>query len=125
MKHIILDTNFILIPAQFRVDIFEEIKRICDFKYELSILDKTKDELKKIMETQRGKHKRAASLGIQLLKSKKVKTLITKTDKYVDDLLVEYSKKDYIVATQDLGLKRRLKRNYITLKKKQFLILVK
>ena len=41
---IILDTNFLMIPSMFKVDIFSEIERICDFKYELCIVDKTLDE---------------------------------------------------------------------------------
>ncbi|MBW2991754.1 hypothetical protein KY345_00870 [Candidatus Woesearchaeota archaeon] len=31
MRKIILDTNFLLIPGQFKIDIFSEIRRICDF----------------------------------------------------------------------------------------------
>ena len=46
MKKIILDTNFLLIPAQFKVDIFDEIDRIMIEKYQLFVLDKTIDELK-------------------------------------------------------------------------------
>lgn len=123
MRKVILDTNFLLIPAQFKVDIFSEIKRISDFKYQLYVLDKTKDELKKIIKEQRGKHKRAASLALQLVKAKKVKTIKTNSEKYVDDLLVEYSKKGAVIATQDLGLKRRLKKPYIILKQKKYLTL--
>ena len=67
---IILDTNFLLIPGTLKVDIFEEIKRICDFKYTLHIIDKTVDELKKITETQRGKYKTAAKLALMLIKKK-------------------------------------------------------
>ena len=77
MKRIILDTNFLLIPAQFKVDIFSEIQRIADFKYQLYILDKTITELKKIQKEQRGKHKRAAKLGLDLIKKKKVKIIKT------------------------------------------------
>jgi len=48
MRKIILDTNFLLIPAQFKVDIFSEIDRICSFTYSLFVLDKSVEELKKI-----------------------------------------------------------------------------
>lgn len=120
---IILDTNFLLIPAQFKVDIFSEIKRIADFKYHLYVLDKTLDELKKIEKEQRGKHKAAAKLALALLKNKKVKVIKTTSENYVDDLLVEYSKKGAIIATQDLGLKRRLKKPCIFLRQKKYLAL--
>lgn len=123
MKKIILDTNFLLIPAQFKVDIFSEIQRIADFKYQLFVLDKTLDELNKIIKQQKGRHKAAAKLALALIKNKKVKTIKTSSEKYVDDLLVEYSKKGAIIATQDLGLKNRLKKPYIILKQKKYLAL--
>ena len=52
MKTVLLDTNFLLIPAQFKVDIFSEIDRICTFQYEIAVLDKTIDELNKIIKEQ-------------------------------------------------------------------------
>lgn len=123
MKKVILDTNFLLIPAQFRVDIFSEIQRIADFKYQLYILDKTIDELKKIQKEQRGRHKRAAKLAMALVKNKKIKKIKTTSNKSVDDLLVQYSKKGAIIATQDIGLKKRLKKPCIVLRQKKYLAL--
>ena len=125
MKKIVLDTNFLLIPSQFNVDIFAEIHRIMFEKYEFFVLDKSIDELKKIIEdkNQKLKNKRAAKLGLQLLKAKKVKILKTKEDLPVDDLIVNL--KGYVIATQDIGLKRRLKAKkvkIITLRGKKTLI---
>ncbi|MFC1801603.1 PIN domain-containing protein [Nanoarchaeota archaeon] len=124
MKKIILDTNFLLIPAQFRVDIFTEIQRVADFKYQLCILDKTLIELKKIHQEQRGKYKAAVKLALDLIKKKKPKVIKTTSEKYVDDLLVEQSKKGAVIATQDIGLKRRLKKPIITLRQKKRLVLI-
>ena len=42
---IYLDTNFLLIPAQFKVDIFEEIERLMDKPYDLYVFDKSLKEL--------------------------------------------------------------------------------
>lgn len=113
MKKIYLDTNFLMIPAQFRVDIFEEIKKICDFQYEIYILDTTIEELKKIIENQKGKNKDASKLGLSIIESKiKEKSLnITTFSKQgkVDDVLVSISNSDTIIATQDRELKRRIK----------------
>lgn len=126
MKRIILDTNFLLIPAQFKIDIFSEIDRICNFKYKIYVLDKTIDELKKIIKEQKGKHKRNASLALQLLKSKKVNIIKTKQDLLVDDILVKIAKKTDYIATQDIELKRRLKNkcNLITMRQKKFLKII-
>ena len=52
IQKVLLDTNFILIPAYFKVDIYAEINRLMLGKYEVYVLDKTMDELNKIIETQ-------------------------------------------------------------------------
>ena len=73
MIKIIFDTNFLLIPGSFKVDIFSEIKRIIDEPYELFIVDKTYDELNNIIENQKGKYKEYASIALKLVKQKKIK----------------------------------------------------
>jgi hypothetical protein len=128
MKQIIIDTNFLLIPAQFRVDIFSEIDRLMYEPYELCILEGTIDELNKIQEKQSGKDKKAAALALKLIASKKVKHLKTEKNLNIDKLIVEQAKNpDSIIATQDMALKRVLKRNnahLIILRKKQYLELI-
>jgi hypothetical protein len=106
MKRIILDTNFLLIPIQFKIDIFTEIDKICLFKYKLYIVDKTIDELEKIIKKQKGKHKFAAKIGLQLVKKKKISKIKTK-EGHVDDLILELLDKDTILATQDALLRRK------------------
>ena len=124
-KKILLDTNFLLIPYQFNVDIFSEIDRIMLEKYQLFVLDKTIDELKKITKDKKQKlrNRNAAKLALQLIKVKKVKILKTKEDLPVDELIVKL--KEYIIATQDIALKNRLKAKrvkIITLRAKKTLI---
>ncbi len=124
VQNIILDTNFLLIPYQFNVDIFAEIARICNFKYELAVLDRTLDELNSIIEKQKGKYKSAASFGLQLLKGKSLKIIRTHSQKPVDDLLVEHAEKGDIIATQDSALKQKIKGKtgkIIILRNKKFL----
>ena len=107
MKRIILDTNFLLIPSQFNVDVFSQIKKLMTVPYELHVLDETVKELEKIKEEQKGKSRDAAKLGLQLIEGR-VK-VITTTGGHADDIIVAVADKDTIVATQDQGLKRRLK----------------
>tara|TARA_Y100000310_G_scaffold255534_1_gene263008 strand:- start:2446 stop:2868 length:423 start_codon:yes stop_codon:yes gene_type:complete len=108
-KKILLDTNFLLAVYQFKVDIFTQIDKISTFKYNISILDKTLEELKKIVEEQKGKHKDAAKIALKLISIKKINIIKTESDKHTDDVILEYAKKgNYIVATQDKDLKRRL-----------------
>ena len=127
MKQVILDTNFLLIPEQFGVDIFSEIERLMQNRYELCIFDKTLDELKKIAETGSGKDKRAAKLGIAFIATKKMRVLKAE-ENYVDDAIYKLAeKKGQIVCTQDQELKRKLKAkgvSVITLRKMDYLIRV-
>lgn len=123
---VILDTNFLLIPYQFKVDIFSEIDRIVLPKHKIYVLDKTLDELKKIMKEQKGKHKFAAKLGLLLASSKKVEIIKTEDDS-VDNILVKKANKQTLIATQDMILKRRIKRKgakIITLRAKKILTIV-
>ncbi len=125
MKRIILDTNFLLIPIQFKVDIFTEIDRICLFPYKLYIVDKTIDELKKIVEKQKGKHKFAAKIALQLVKKKNISKIKTK-EGHVDDLILDVLDKDSILATQDaIFRKRAVKKGIkvIVLRAKKYLVL--
>lgn len=126
IKKILLDTNFLLIPSQFNIDIFSEIDRIMLANYKLYVLDKSIDELKKIItdKKQKLKNKKAAKLALQLIKTKKQNIIKTKQDKPVDDIIADL--KGYIIATQDINLKKRLKfkkTKIITLRAKKKLII--
>ena len=120
MKNIILDTNFLMIPAQFKVDIFSEIDRIVNDKYQLYVLKGTIEELNKIIKEQKHKHKMAAKLALKLIKAKGLKILDI-NQKPVDKILTELSK-EYIIATQDKELKKEIK-NKIILRQKKYLVL--
>lgn len=122
---IILDTNFLLIPMQFKVDIFSEIDRICMFKYKLYIVDKTIDELNKIIEEQKGKHKLAAKVALQLVKKKGISVIKTKEGP-VDDLILDLLDEGHILATQDTLLKKRAVKKgirIISMRSRKYLLL--
>ena len=125
MKKILLDTNFLLAVYQFKVDIFSEIDRICNFNYELCVLDKTIGELKNIMGKQKGKHKEAARIALQLLKLKNAREIKASSKKNTDDAILDCAiKEGYLVATQHKDLKRKLINHgieVIVLRKKKFL----
>jgi len=128
MKKILLDTNFLMAPYQFKVDIFSEIERILLWKYEIEVLDRTIEELEKIIEIQKGKNKEAAKIALKLVKINKIKIVKTSSEKSTDDVIVDYAVKEgCIVATQDKDLKRELINHgigIIILKSKKKLMLV-
>ena len=118
---VLFDTNFLLLPEQFKVDIFEKTKKLLlNPNIIFCVFDKTIDELKKIS-TKNSKHSVAAKIGIQLiLKMKNEKNILiidsNNDTSYVDKLILNYN--DYIdvedlsnfyIATQDKMLKLELK----------------
>ena len=135
MEKVILDTNFLMIPFKFKVDIYSELKTILD-NPKLFIVDKTIDELNNIQITQKGKNKEYAKMAH--LSLKKYPISIIKTVKHlnkepklskitsVDDTIAESAQKgSYFVATQDQALKKKLKNKeikIITLRQKKYLI---
>ena len=114
MHTIVLDTGFLIDAVKFRVDIFSELNRICNFQYEIAIVDKTLDELKG--------HKEEKLIKA-LIQKKDVYILQTNHGKYVDDILVALKQKDLIIETQDKNLKKRLKVPIIAIRQKKYLIL--
>ncbi|MFH1209440.1 MAG: hypothetical protein V1663_01490 [archaeon] len=111
-KTIILDTNFLLIPYNYKIDIFSEIERICHFKYQLKILDKTLKELE---------NKKGSNLALELINKKNIKVIKTKNSDYVDNIL---RKSKYIIATDDKELIKTIKdKPLIILKQKKYLML--
>jgi len=128
MKKILLDTNFLMLTAQFKVDIFSEIERICNFNYKIYVLDKTMEELGNIIEKQKGKNKEAAKISLQLISIKRVNVVKTGSSQYTDDIILDIASENvYIVATQDKDLKRELINrgcSVIVLKQKKILSIV-
>ncbi len=127
MRKILLDTNFLLIPYQFRVDIFTQIDRIMHSQYKIFVLDKSVEELRKIIKEQKGKSKDAAKVALKLAAIKNIGIVKTQGDNKTDDAIIDLSSKSsYIVATQDKDLKRRLINlgiGVIVLRQKKILVL--
>ena len=113
MKRIILDTDFLLDCVKWKIDLFSEFEKACDFQYELCVLDKTLEELE-------GKE------GSKLAKeyTKKMITIKTSMDKPVDALIL--GMEPCYAATQDKELKEKLKKagfSIITIRQKKYLMI--
>lgn len=124
MEKIILDTNFLLSVFELNIDIFAEIDRVCDFKYELYVLDRTVDEVENLINGSLLSKKRTAQAALKLIKVKKIQILATKDPRPVDDILADLS--GCIIATADMELKRRLRKNrqkILTIRQKRYVIL--
>jgi len=111
MKKIILDTNFLLLPSQFNIDIFEEMDRIFGKNYELLTTDGVIEELEKLSKSL-GKDGVAAKIALELLKGKNIKIIKTK-ERDVDKGILKISDRDTIVGTNDKVLRKKLRKKGI------------
>ena len=117
MIKIIFDTNFAIIPFQFKVDIYTELDKLIDEKYEIYFLNACIKELEKI---------KFGNAAIELMKQKKVNFVDFPIKNGIDNTILEFAKKEgAIIATQDKELKRKaLKQRIktISLRQKKYLI---
>ena len=124
---VIVDTNFLFIPGELGLDIFSEINRIVNEPHEICVVDKTFEELEGIIAKSSSKESFNAKLGFIMAKQKSLKTLSSSKGLYADKAILEAARNDparTIVATQDAGLRKELKRlsvRIITLRQKKYL----
>ncbi|MFP4424476.1 MAG: PIN domain-containing protein [Candidatus Woesearchaeota archaeon] len=124
MKTVILDTNFLLIPGYFGVDIIDEIDKLLG-TYELAVVDKTFRELEHV--GQKGKEKKAVQLAYKIIENNKINIVETNDFRHVDAIILDMVTKDHVVATQDRAFRSKLKAKgipVIILRQKRYLQLV-
>ena len=101
-----------MIPAQFHVDILDELGRILP-NYRLLVPSFVVKELEKIRERSRGKARTEASIALKIIKSPDINMINVdlKKGEKVDDALLRISK---VLCTNDAGLKKRARDKGIT-----------
>lgn len=117
MKKIVLDTDFLIDCIKYKIDFIEEIKRISDFNYKMYIIDYTLKEMQE---------KPYFRLIKAILDKNDVEIIKTEGNKKVDELILDLVDENYIVATQDQELKRKLKKkgvSVIIIRQKSHLVL--
>ncbi|NYZ74093.1 nucleotide-binding protein [Candidatus Micrarchaeota archaeon] len=108
-RPVILDTNFLLIPFQFKIDILRELDYLLEYSHHYVISSKTMDELRKLGKMI-GKDGMAARLAMKLVEANKGRIEIIKSTRYVDEWIVDYAEKHgAIVCTNDSALRRKLR----------------
>jgi hypothetical protein len=106
-RPVILDTNFLLLPFQYKIDIFTEIDYLLEMEHEFVISSAEIRELERLSED-KGKKGIAARLALKMVDANRIE--IVESKKPVDDWIVEYAEKTgAIVCTNDRKLRKRLK----------------
>jgi hypothetical protein len=105
-----LDSNFLLVPSQFRLDIFEELTALLGQRIDPVILSPIYDELVKIAERGAPKMRRYASLALVLTKKCRLVPVERSAEESTDDVITRIAAEwKTPVATNDRGLRRRLR----------------
>jgi len=119
---VLLDSNFLLIPGKFRVDVFREMRVFG--KPEPHTLDLVIKELEEIAKKQ-GRDARYAHLGLFLIDSRGVNIIKAKgrnTDREIEKVAKEGG---FIVCTQDRELIKKLRKKgirVISLRQRKYLV---
>jgi rRNA-processing protein FCF1 len=108
---VIPDTNFLLVPGQFGVDIIGELHRILDVKFKIVVPNVVLDELNVIERKSRGRDLMAVRMAKKLVERFETVEIGHFGERPIDDQIFDFAVKNerVIVCTNDKGLKKRLR----------------
>ncbi len=108
---VIPDTNFLLVPGQFGVDVFSELKRVLDVRFKIAVPDVVLQELDVIERKSRGKDLLAIRMAKKLVERFETVEVGQFGAKPIDDQILDFASKNerVIVCTNDKDLKKRLR----------------
>ena len=108
---VIMDTNFLTVPAQFGVDVFSEAERVLERSLDFILLDSVVEEINSKLERASRTEARMFKIALDLVE----RCTIVPVDEAakstpVDDQLLVYTKSvEGILATNDRELRERAK----------------
>jgi rRNA-processing protein FCF1 len=107
---VILDSNALFVPLQFKIDIFEELKRLLNRNVEFVLLSPVKRELEMLAAKDSPKIRREAVYALRLAEKCKYVAVDDSEKLPTDDVIVKVAKSwNSPVFTNDRQLKRRLR----------------
>ena len=110
MIKVIFDSNFLLVPSQFQLDIFEELTNLLSQRFEPVLLSPTYKELLKIAEKGSPKMRKQASLALKLAEKCRLIQVEKGLEETHDDVIVRVAAEWRCpVATNDRELRKRLR----------------
>lgn len=108
---VVPDTNFLLVPGQFSVDIVSELNRILDVRFRILIPNVVLEELDVIERKTRGKDLLAVKIAKKIVERFETVDIGKFGERPIDDQIYEFAVNNgrVIVCTNDKGLKKRLR----------------
>ncbi len=108
---VIPDTNFLLVPGQFGVDVISELHRILDVRFKIAVPDVVLRELDFVERKSRGRDLLAVRMAKKLAERFETVKVGEFGKRPTDDQIFDFAAKNerVIVCTNDKDLRRRLR----------------
>jgi len=107
---VILDSNFLFVPLQFKIDILESMMTLLNQRYEPILLSTTLQELQRMTEKKPPKLRKQAQMALQLAEKCRLVDVERLEGETNDDVIVRVAARmKCAVATNDSALRRRLR----------------
>ncbi|MCW4046354.1 MAG: DNA-binding protein [Candidatus Bathyarchaeota archaeon] len=107
---VILDSNALFVPLQFKIDIFRDLERLLNRRFELILLSPVKRELEVLAAEGSPKMRRNASFALGLAEKCRYVAVEEPASALADDVIVETARKwGVLVFTNDRLLRKRLR----------------
>ncbi|WP_297491262.1 PIN domain-containing protein [Thermococcus sp.] len=108
---VIPDTNFLLVPGQFGVDVISELHRILDVRFKIAVPDVVLRELDLVERKSRGRDLLAVRMAKKLAERFETLKVGEFGKRPTDDQIFDFAAKNehVIVCTNDKDLRRRLR----------------
>ncbi len=107
---IILDANALFVPVQFKIDLFDELKKLLNRNFEPVLLSPTRQELERIAVQGSSEMRKQAEYALKLGEECTFLEVQPEKNTPIDDLIVQVaSRHKYAVFTNDKQLRHRLR----------------
>ncbi len=108
---VIFDSNFLFVPSQFQLDIFEELVNLLNQRFDPILLSPTQEELQKLAKESSPKTRQQASLALKLAEKCRVIQVEKALKETHDDVIARVAEEwKCPVATNDRELRKRLRK---------------
>jgi rRNA-processing protein FCF1 len=107
---VILDSNALFVPLQFKIDVFSELERLLNRNFELILLSPVKRELKALAEKGSPKMRKNACYALKIAERCKYVEVEDLASALTDDVIVKIAKEwGSPVFTNDKQLRKKLR----------------
>jgi rRNA-processing protein FCF1 len=114
-RKIIFDANFLFLPSQFRVDVFEGIANLLNSQFEPVLLSTTLQEVRRMVETGPDKLSKQATMALKIAEQCRIVKVERVQGETNDDVILRMATRwKSAVATNDRELRRKLRSNGVS-----------